>query len=371
MYDKYESVENYLFDNNIFFYKDYTIKWDTYFKSGGKIKFYVLPQNTDEMKYFISFLSASSIDFKIIGLTTNLLFFDEIYYSIVVSTKNLKCISFPDDQHLLVDCGYPLEDLVRIALINNLSGFEGLEGIPGSVGGAIFMNAGAYGFTISDNIVFVECVDEFGEIFSLKKELCCFEYRDSVFKQKKLYILKALFKLQKCENKSISNEIGIYHRARHLYQEYSYPNLGSMISVSGDIYYHIFKHDFFYLCVYFIIKIILKNPLSKFFLRRNPNNLISNKLFKAYLKRQNNENINFNLSNKSINILINNGKSSSADLIKYVYLIYNILHREFKIENEFVLGPYINDEKSISQLIDYLDGKKSYENCSYNNTLCK
>ena len=97
---------------------------------------------------------------------------------------------------LKVKSGLSLQNLVDYSIGNSLSGFEKLNGIPGTIGGAVFGNAGAYGQTISDYISEVICLDPKSlDAITLQKDECEFNYRDSIFKKNSFIILEVVFKL--------------------------------------------------------------------------------------------------------------------------------------------------------------------------------
>lgn len=361
-----EIIKSYLDENKIFYMENYRIKYETYFKTGGNVKFFITPQGYDKFKQIIIFLQSHHIKYKVIGLTSNIILFDEIEYLVIISTKNLNLLEIYDDV-VQVETGYPLQDFVRVvSILNNSEGYEGLEGIPGNIGGAIFMNAGAYGYEISNNLISVECLDKDNNVIILKKSDCHFRPRNSIFRKSGHYvILKAKFKLKNGDKDLIAKRIEKFHIARHLYQDFVYPNLGSIISVTDDAYKSIFSGNLFYTTAYWILKYSLKNPLSKFIMRKRPNNIAFNKLLLFYLKHEKNIILKYKLSPKSANILINDG-SAAKEIINYIFLISGLLEKKFHLENELVIGPaYKIDsefETMINTIIDRLNNKEKNEN---------
>lgn len=335
---KYEHLIHYLKENHIFFKEDYLIKYDTYFKTGGRIKIFIAPQDYRKFKNVIVKLRQDELDYKIIGNTSNIILLDEIEYSIIVSTKNLSKLEVVDSV-IHVEAGYSLQDFVRVALINQAKGFEGLEGIPGSIGGAIFMNAEAYGDAISDNLISVECIAEDNSVLELKKNECGFSYRDSIFRDGKIAILRAKFKLVRGNRDDIARNIENYHIARHSYQDYVYPNLGSMISTKSNLYYLILKNDSMYYFFYWILKYLYKNPIVKFINRKRPNNIVFNKLLLKYLFSKQGINLKYTLSTKSANILVHDGTVDICETLNYIYLMHNLIGEKYSIENEVILEP--------------------------------
>ena len=144
---------------------------------------------------------------------------------------------------IVAECGSLLPELSRFALHNSLKGFEGLEGIPGTVGAAIFMNAGAYGSEIKDTLSSVDVILKNGEIKNYKKDDLNLSYRNSIFRTSKKdeIILRGYFKVKFGDPLSMYNKMSLFHNKRHKYQEWMYPNLGSLYS--GSIYRLLAKKD--------------------------------------------------------------------------------------------------------------------------------
>jgi len=351
---------SYLETNKIFYRENYSLKYETYFKMGGKVKCFITPQSHDKFKQAVIFLQSNHIKYKVIGFTSNIILFDEIEYSVIISPKNLTLLEI-HDKVVEVEAGYSLQDFVRVvSILNNSEGYEGLEGIPASIGGAIVMNAYAYGCAISNHLISVECIDKDNQVVTLEKGDCHFGHRDSIFRSGNYVILRATFELNKNGDKDlIAKNIEKFHIARHSYQDFVYPNLGSIIAATDDAYRTIFSENFSYTIIYWILKYSLKNPVSKFIMRRNPNNVLFNKLLLHYLKNEKNIFLNYKLSRKSANILINDGNTSTQEIVNYVLLIRDLLKKNFHLENEFIIGPVykINPEfeMTLNTIIDRLN----------------
>ncbi len=350
--EKLNIVEQFLKEKSIPFREDYSLKNITYFKMGGNTKLFIEPNQLEQLTSLIEFLLKQCIVFKVIGLTSNLYILDELDYSIIISTQNLKSLTV-SGSFLNVECGYQLKDFVRVALINGLVGFEGLEGIPATLGGAIFMNAGAYGYSISDKLVSVVYVDEQG-VNEISKKECEFKHRTSFFKNNhNKVILSASFKSSIGDKKRISKKITKYHIARHSYQEFAFPNIGSMFSISGDFYREFFRDVWLYKKYLLLLKVILKNPISKFFFRKNPNNKIFNWLVCRYIFPSK---LPLEISEKSMNILINDGSISFKHAKEHIESIQNHLNTDTPLENEVVLGPLINSKRNENFIISIKNG---------------
>ncbi len=359
-----EIIKSYLETNNIFYRDNYHIKYETYFKMGGNVKIFITPQSYEKFKQIVIFLQSNNIKYKLIGFTSNIILFDEIEYSVIISIKNLTLLEI-NDNVIQVEAGYSLQDFVRVvAILNNSEGYEGLEGIPASIGGAILMNAGAYGYAISNNLISVECIDKNNKVIILEKSDCHFGPRNSIFRRSGNYvILKAKFEIIKNGDKDlIARNIEKFHIARHLYQDFVYPNLGSMISVTDDAYKSIFNGNIFYTAIYWILKYAFKNPFSKFIMRKRPSNLVFNKLLLKYLKTKKISLLRYTLSRKSANILINDGSVSTKEMVDYLFLMSDLIGNKFHIENELVIDPAykINPEfeTTLNTIRDRLNSKE-------------
>ena len=344
-------------EQGIWFKEDYSLKYFTYFKTGGTARYIVFPKNMSEIQTLISYFYDREIQYKLIGFTTNLLFLDGLKYSVIVSTQNLSDVKVGQGV-VEVEAGYSLQDFVRLMVMHEVQGFEGLEGVPGSIGGGVFMNAGAYGDEIADNLISVKCLNKTGKLVVLSKLDCKFAYRNSVFKSRSdLVIVSASFKTAKGDIEKIEKNIETYHIARHSYQDFVYPSLGSMYSAKGDIYFRCFRDNNFFLLVYYMLKLVLKNPLSKFLMRKRPHNIIFNKLAKRKLG-----NFEHRLSKKSINILINDGNATDEKLVAHIKKIGECLGGDVAVENEIVLGPPLIKDKGfyrISEIVNKLQAGPS------------
>lgn len=352
-------VKDYCDSNAIFYKQDYSIKAETYFKMCGNIKLFISPQDYLKFRKLIIYINQVKISYKIIGFTSNVLLFNEIEYSIIISTKSLTYLQIFEDI-ITVDTGYSVQEFVRVIVMNQAKGFEGLEGIPATIGGALLMNAGAYGYSISDNLLSVECINEKNEFQVLTKEECDFVYRNSIFKNGKYVILRASFKLIKGDRKEIARNIETFHIARHSYQDFVYPNLGSMLSLNGDIYHEILKKNRYYNFLYWTIKYLFKNPISKFFNRKRPNNVIFNKLLLKYLDSQMNIKLNYTMSTKSANILVNDGTVDAREIVDYIFLIHGLMNKKIHIENELVLEPAYSVQEEFKSIYQEMNKLKEY-----------
>lgn len=348
-----QKLNHFLNDTRISYKQNHLLKYETYFKTGGLAQFFILPHTIEEMKSLLCYLNSEHISYKVIGFTSNIYLLDELEYTVIISTKNLNEVHIKDkEMHL--STGYSVEAFSRLMLLEQSAGYEGLEGIPASIGGAILMNASAYGTAISDHLLSVTYLNQDNEIKTIDKESCLFTHRNSFFKQNNTrIILSASFRINQGKSQEISHKMQSYHSARHSYQEFSYPNLGTMFAVNGDFYREFVKNNRFYYLSCYALKVIYKNPLMKFFMRKNPHNRVFNRLLKRYLAPQD---LCHPYSQKSMNILINHGASSLEERLEYLKIIKSNLHEDTQIENELVLSPIVANEKN-SKVIRQIQDK--------------
>ena len=197
-----------------------------YFKVGGPADILLNPRNKEQVIDTIKLCKENNIPYIIIGNGSNLLVKDGGIRGVVIKLSGLDNVSTEDDT-ITADCGALLADVSKAALKNSLKGFEFACGIPGSVGGAVFMNAGAYDGEISYVIDKAEILDENQEIKVFNKEELKLGYRTSAVMQKGYIVLNATFKLVKASNEDIKNRIDELTKKREEKQPLEYPSAGS------------------------------------------------------------------------------------------------------------------------------------------------
>lgn len=305
----------------------------TWLKTGGTALAVLYPKNTNELVNCVKILKKCKLTYKVIGGTSNLLFLDEIEYTCLLSTKEMKEVKYISKANeFIVGSGFMLPDFSRFALYNGVTGYEGLEGIPGTMGGAVYMNAGAYGYEIKDVLKSIEIVDYNGEIRIYKTEELDFKNRHSALSSGNVkgIVAKCWFDASKKEDTYlIESRMELYHSKRHKYLEYMYPNLGSIFS--GSIYRVLGYNDKY---TYFMSSIFyFFNYRFKIFRRESP---INRKWINDIVVKR------FNLkfegqpfSNKSINSLVNRGQGTS-EMVKYIREIQKLTNNKVPLENEIV-----------------------------------
>src|SRR5699024_10257205 len=171
------------------------LKSHTYTRLGGNADFFVTPQTYEEVQEIVKLAAKADIPFSLLGNGSNLIIKDGGIRGIVLNLKQLDAIQVHDSK-VVAQSGALIIDTSRKALDANLTGLEFACGIPGSVGGALFMNAGAYGGEIKDVLESALVVDEFGDLLELKAEELDLEYRSSNIPDNKYIVLEATFSLR-------------------------------------------------------------------------------------------------------------------------------------------------------------------------------
>lgn len=197
----------------------YSLKNCTSFGIGGEARVFVTPDNITAMFNLLKFVRQNRLRYKIVGNGTNLLFGDSMFDGVIISTKKLASVMLVSQDEILASSGTPLPKIIAIAKENNLSGLEFAVGIPGSVGGAIVMNAGAEGGDISSVLKSVTIIDR-DEIKTVESSNLEFGYRSSWFLQHpQATILFAEFKLaQNSSSEKILERMENYQKRRFLTQ---------------------------------------------------------------------------------------------------------------------------------------------------------
>lgn len=203
-------------------------KYNTY-RIGGLVKYLIIPNDIKSLQSLINFLNNNSIKYMILGNGSNVIFSDKLYDGVIIKLSKLNSITI-EQNNIKAEAGVMLPKLVQTMIENNLTGLEWAAGIPGTVGGSIVGNAGAYKSEISEFLINIEVMDKQGNIQVLKKEKIEFKYRHSSLKDelKDLIILSATFGLI-VGNKEESLKVIEERRIRRIEsQPLEYPSAGSV-----------------------------------------------------------------------------------------------------------------------------------------------
>ena len=214
---------------------DEPMKKHTNFKIGGNADIFVIAKSIEEIKCVIKFSKENNIPLTILGNGSNVLVSDKGIRGIV-SQIGLKEIKVEKQENALieVDAGVMLGALAQVLLKQSISGFEFAAGIPGSIGGSMRMNAGAYGGEMKDIVKNVTVLNEKGEINILTNEECEFSYRHSRFTNSKEIIIKATLELPYGNEDEIKAKMDEYAQSRKEKQPLNLPSAGSTFKRGTD-----------------------------------------------------------------------------------------------------------------------------------------
>ncbi len=199
----------------------------TTFKCGGNASLYIAPNSTDELVKVLEVLRNENYPYMVIGNGSNLLVKDSGYDGAIVEVD--KKISEIDvrGEEIIVEAGAKLSKVATIAMENDLAGFEFAHGIPGNMGGAVVMNAGAYGGEMKDVLKWVKVVDQNGEIKTLENDELELGYRTSRVMKEKMIVLEACIKLDLGVMGDIAEVMALLMSKRKASQPLEYPSAGS------------------------------------------------------------------------------------------------------------------------------------------------
>ena len=200
----------------------------TSFKIGGPAEFFVKPSSTEQVSEIINYCNEKNVPLLPLGKGSNVLVSDNGINGVVMYFgSDFGKIELIDENTIYCEAGAGLAALCNFALENELTGLEFAYGIPGSVGGAVFMNAGAYGGEIKDVIVYADHVDKNGKAGKFTGEELEMSYRHSVYSGKEYFITGAAFKLKKGEKAEIKAKMDDFIGRRFDKQPMDKPSAGS------------------------------------------------------------------------------------------------------------------------------------------------
>jgi UDP-N-acetylmuramate dehydrogenase len=183
-------------------YKNISLKDFSYWRVGGFADFLFVVNSIAELNDALVFLDKLSLPFVIIGNTSNLLFSDLGVRGGLIKLGPKFSSYHVEDGIITVGSATYIPHLVRQCVNQGLSGIEHLVGVPATLGGALYMNAGSQRKSLSDNLISIDSLDEKGELITRSKENCLFSYRKSIFQSNSELILSAKIKLE-YKNKSL------------------------------------------------------------------------------------------------------------------------------------------------------------------------
>lgn len=205
----------------------------TSFKVGGPARYFAKAETVEDLKTAMTLAREKGLPYFVLGNGTNLLVSDNGYDGVVITLAgDFSAIEDLENGAFKVGAAVPLGRFARTTLKQGFAGIHKLAGIPGTLGGAIYMNAGAYGQEIGSCCTMVTALDESGNVHEIPANDCSFGYRQSIFQKNKAIILSATFQLPaaSAEGKTVANleaELAECMAKRKASQPLNMPNAGS------------------------------------------------------------------------------------------------------------------------------------------------
>lgn len=207
--------------------KDEALLNYTYTKTGGPADILAFPKSAKEVEQIVAYCRETDTPWLVLGNASNLIVRDGGIRGVVIMLSEMNQITV-EDTTLIVEAGAKLIDTTYVALHESLTGFEFACGIPGSVGGAVFMNAGAYDGEIQDIFASCDVLLADGRVVTMMKEEMAFSYRHSTLQNQHAIILSARFDLAQGDQDQIKKRMDELTELRQLKQPLEYPSCGSV-----------------------------------------------------------------------------------------------------------------------------------------------
>lgn len=221
----YDKVVDIVGEENV--HTDEPMSRHTTFRIGGNADYFVKPGNADEVAAVIAVCREYNIPYFILGNGSNLLVSDDGYRGMIINIMgNMDSVTV-DGRIITAQAGAMLVRVSVMARDNALTGLEFASGIPGTIGGAVYMNAGAYGGEMKNVVKTVRAIDEYGRIYELDSEKMDFSYRHSIVEERKLIVLEVTLELEHGSREAIDDRMKELAEARRSKQPLEYPSAGS------------------------------------------------------------------------------------------------------------------------------------------------
>lgn len=299
MLEKYKEIENIIDEKDRILYNE-PMKKHTTVKVGGVADVVVLPKNVEEIKSLLSFAKKNDIPYYVIGCGSNLIVTDEKIHALIIKITNKFGNVYVNGNVITADAGASMPYVSITAKRNSLSGFEFACGIPGTIGGGVRMNAGAYGSEIKDIFLQATYIDDKGNINTINKDEMMFGYRHTFFSEHPEYIIiSAKFVLNEKDVSEIEAKMKENSIARKTKQPLEYPNFGSVFKRPEG---------------YFVGKLVDEAGLRGYTIGGAQ------------------------VSTKHTGFIVNTGNATCKDIVDLIHHIQNVVFEKFgvKLESEVV-----------------------------------
>lgn len=267
----------------------------TTFRIGGPAKYFVTPMDTEELSQVVVLCKAEKVPFFMLGHGSNILVSDKGLSCVVIQLyKNYSRFSIEGDT-VKAEAGVMLNRLGQAIKNAGLTGFEFAAGIPGTLGGAVMMNAGAYGGEMKDIVKEVQLMDYDGNLFTKSADEMDFSYRHSIVEDEDYIVIGATLKLTEGDPSKIEEKMQELALARKTKQPLEYPSAGSTFKRPEG---------------YFAGKLIMDSGLAGY------------KVGGA------------EVSSKHCGFVINSGNADASDVLKLIEDVKNTVYEKFQVELE-------------------------------------
>ena len=271
------------------------MKNHTTFRIGGPAACFVRPQDAGQVERILHICRENEVPWFILGNGSNLLVSDRGFDGVIIQIyRNMSRIQV-SGHHMTVQAGALLSAVAKQALREGLSGLEFASGIPGTVGGAVVMNAGAYGGEMKDVVESVTVLDEEGAVRKLAREELQMGYRTSLVKKKGYTVLEAVLKLNDGDPAAISARMEELKEQRVSKQPLEYPSAGSTFKRPEG---------------YFAGKLIMDSRLRGFLVGGAQ------------------------ISVKHCGFVINTGDATAEDVVRLIRQVQDIVYEKFHVKLE-------------------------------------
>ncbi|MBE6011527.1 MAG: UDP-N-acetylmuramate dehydrogenase [Lachnospiraceae bacterium] len=204
------------------------LKNHTSFKIGGDAKVFFMPESVSDIADALKVCRENEFPYYILGNGTNILFSDKGYNGVIINIFNkFNQVYLENENTINAQSGALLSSIANIALNNSLSGMEFASGIPGALGGAVYMNAGAYGGEMKDIVLSADILDKDGNIRTLDNNEMGFQYRSSNAEKEGFIVLSAKLQLKKGNKEEIKSKMHELNSQRKEKQPLEMPSAGS------------------------------------------------------------------------------------------------------------------------------------------------
>lgn len=199
----------------------------TTFRVGGDAMALLRIRREEQLQVLLPYFKETGMEYFIVGNGSNLLVGDKGYHGIILQIADRMNQIIVEDAHMIVKAGCLMSEVARAACEHGLTGFEFASGIPGTIGGGVVMNAGAYGGEMEQVVESVRVMNGMGEIMELSKEDMEFSYRNSVIRNRNFVVLQVKLLLQHGNPEEIHQKMKELNQKRREKQPLEFPSAGS------------------------------------------------------------------------------------------------------------------------------------------------